>query len=328
MDKDDRFKIISEGMKNGVTATCKKYNISRTIYYRWLKRFKLEGIDGLNEVKKNFTPKNKTRDEVEKSILNLVKSYPSYGPRSIKYLLEEIGHNISESAVYNIFKRNSLTKRNDRIEFSKLKLSDFKSPPIDMDMIKSGECWIFWITDLGYFKDHGHIYSYNLFDLKSHIACSRLYSKISFNNLEDLLTAVALSVAASLRLKMKYLCLFEDRKILKSADNMSKSKLKKTLEGNGFKSSIQVIKENTNSKEIKSLKTTYTEQLISFLIPLLNSGICFSDIKFRYQGHIRNYNLAYKKKYGDEYYTPVEYHNEHTNTKLVLPLWAYINREY
>jgi len=328
MQKELRFKIISEGLKNGVSDTCRKYDISRTIYYRWLKRYKTQGIDGLDDKKKHFIPPNKTKTEVENSILNLIKTYPNYGPRALKYLLDELGYDISESAVYNVLKRNNLTGKSSRIKFAKK-----GEPPITRSIptlseLKSGECWIFWITEYGHDKNLGHVYAYNLFDLKSHVACTRLYNKVSFSNFEDLLTAVALSVATSLNLKINYICLFEDRKILKHADNVSRSKIHKTLQNHGYDPKIHFLKEHEDMDEIIRLKALYIEESISFIMPLINEGLSFSELKLQFQDYIRKYNISNKKQYADDWYSPIEYHNKCTNTKLILPIWAYMDRNY
>lgn len=328
MQKEVKYKIISEGLKNGVSNTCKKYDISRTIYYRWLKRFQSGGIDALDDIKKDFIPPNRTNSEIEAHIFTLVKTYPNYGPRALKYLLDELGYNISESAVYNVLKRNSLTNKDSRIKFSKKKEIAATATIPSLLNLKSGECWIFWITEYGNYKNIGHIYSYNLFDLKSHIACTRLYTKISFHNFEELLTAVALSIAASLKLKMNYICLFEDRKILRQADNISISKTYKTLHSHGWDSKIHFLKTDEDIEQIKKLKTNYIEQSISFLMPLINENIPFSNLKLQFQDHIRKYNLNYKQKYENKWYSPIDYHNKSTNTKLILPIWAYMDRDY
>ena len=86
MKKDFRFKIISDGLKDGVSATCRKYNISRTLYYRWLKRYQANGIDGLKDMQKDFVPVNKTDIHIESALLNLIKDYPHYGPKALKQI--------------------------------------------------------------------------------------------------------------------------------------------------------------------------------------------------------------------------------------------------
>lgn len=328
MQKEQRFKIISEGLKNGISLTCRKYDVSRTIYYRWLKRYKSHGIDGLDDKKKDFIPQNKTDMIIEHSIFDLIKIYPDYGPRALKYLLDELGYKISESAVYNILKRNNLSRKISRLKFAKKSDPHIMQSMPSLSDLTSGECWIFWITEFGNYQSTGKIYAYTFYDLKSRIACTRLYNKVSFDNFEDLLTAVALSVASSLNLKINYLCFFEDRKILKHTDTIAKSKINKTLQNHGYDVKIHFIKSNQDIARINQLRITYVAECISFLMPLVNADKSFEAVKKAFQDHIRLYNISHKKEYDIGSYSPVGYHNKTTNTNLILPIWAYMDRIY
>lgn len=329
MQKDLRFKIISEGMKNGVSVTCRKYNISRTLYYRWFKRYKSQGIDGLEDIKKDFVPTNKTNIEIENALLNLIREYPHYGPRALKYLFDELGYGISESAVYNIMKRNNLTKKDFRIKFAKKPDHKITTSIPSLTKLNSGECWLFWITDYGYYENLGSIYEYTLYDLKSRIACTRLYSQVSFENFENLLTAVAMPVAQTLHLKINYLCFFKDDKILKRLGKTFKSKISKITADNGFDFNIHILTtRNDDIDTIDALRKKYTEGCLSFLMPLIHEKMTFVELKIKFQDYVRDYNLNYKSIFEDEDFSPVQYHNKLTNTKLILPLWAYIDRKY
>ncbi|MCK8060738.1 MULTISPECIES: helix-turn-helix domain-containing protein [unclassified Fusibacter] len=328
MLKDQKYKIISEGLKNGISPTCKKYAISRTIYYRWLTRFKEDGIDGLNDKKKSFIPLNKTSASIEEKLFRLVKTYPHYGPRALKYLLDELGCKISESAVYNILKRHALTRKENRIKYAKKYQADHKSQLPDLNSLTSGECWIFWITDYGYTPNYGHLYLYNLIDIKSHIACSRIYSKVSYKHFEDLLTAVALSVATSLNMPIAYLCFFEDRKLLKKSDQVSRLKLSNTLKEHGFDPTLHFLSDDDHVELFHELRQNYSSVNSEFVMPFIKSAQALSHVKISFQHHIRNYNLNIKKQYSEGLLSPIEYHNLSTNTQTILPIWAYMDRNY
>lgn len=329
INKNIKFKIISEGLNNGVTLTCKKYNISRTLYYRWLKRYKVGGIDALDEIKKNFVPVNKTHSSIEVSLLNLIKQYPNLGPRYLKYTSDELGYDISESAIFNIMKRNNLTKKESRIKFSKKSTNKATTTIPPLDNLISGECWLFWITDCGIHNNLEHVYIYTFYDIKSRIACSRLYDDISLHNFEDILTSTAMPVAQTLNLKVNYLCLFNTDKIIKNSKNAFNSKINKIISDNGFDFNVHIF---TDSNEIptiiNNLKMSYTEGCLSFLIPLINTDLSIENIKIKFQHYLRDYNINYKSNFNDKKYTPVEYHNKTTDSKLILPMWAYITREY
>lgn len=329
MDRDLKFKIITEGSINGISNTCRKYNISRTLYYRWLKRYKAKGIVGLDPIIKDFIPSNKTNKEVEEALLNLIKKYPSYGPRAIKYLFNDVGYKVSESAIYNIMKRNNLSNKENRIKFSRRHQSKITSALPDFNTASSGECWFFWITNYGRYNNLGNLYEFTLFDYKSRIACSRLYNEVTFNNFEDLLTASAMPVAKTLNLKVNHLCVLQDSKIFNLSNKSLNSKIHKLIEDNRFDFKVHIISDK--SEELNTayeLRRIFTEGTSNFLIPWINSDIAFSKLKLQFQDYIRNYNIVYKTTFDKEEYTPVQYHNKVTNTKLILPMWAYINREY
>jgi len=111
MKKERIFEIITEGQKNGISKTCRKYEISRTLYYRWLNRYKMEGIDGLDRSQKVLIPPNRTDSKLEDIVVKVSLTYPSYGPKAVMYLLEEMGYSLSESAVYNILKRSNIPNK-------------------------------------------------------------------------------------------------------------------------------------------------------------------------------------------------------------------------
>lgn len=328
MNREIKFNIITEGLKNGISETCRKYNISRTIYYRWLNRYKAEGIEGLADIKKDFIPINKTSLDIEAKLFSLIKTYPKYGPKAIKYLLDEIGIDISESAVYNVMKRHNLTNKESRLKFARKKETNTTSELPPLDQLGSGECWVTWITDYGDFKDVGRIYEYTIIDVISHIACTRLYNTISFENFVDLLTAVAIPVAKSLNFNTGNLCFFKDTRILKSSKNILKSRISDITYDIGFDVTIHELDQYIDMDKINELKQHYTNGCISHLVPYFTNGATFKELKLQLQKHIRMYNISEKLMFSGEYYSPVEYHSIHTNSKPILPLWAYIDREY
>jgi transposase-like protein len=328
MQKDLKFQIITEGQKNGISSTCQKYNISRTIYYKWLKRYQSLGMEGLEDIKKNFVPPNKTNYIIEKAIFNLIKTYPHYGPRAIKYLLEEIDYYISESAVFNVMKRHNLTNKENRISFARKREKKQVETIPSINELNSGECWSFWITDYGYFDNIGNLYEYTLLDLKSRIACSRLYTSFCYECFEDLLTAVALPVALTLSMNAKYLCFFDYYKLTKYFGKDFSSKLNVILNDSGFDVDIHILSDNNNIDRFYNLRSQYTKDSIIVLLPLINEGMSLVDLRTKLQQHIKNYNINNQYLYDLVYCSPVEYHNKLTNSKLILPIWAYIDRQY
>lgn len=323
MEAYKKLEILSEGQKNGISKTCQKHKISRTLYYRWLNRYKSHGIEGLN-IQRKGQPANKTSSDVEENILRLIKSYPTYGPRSIMYLLEELDYRISESAVFNVMKRHNLTNRQARQRFSHRRQKKVIDTLPDTQTINSGECWVFWIKDYGYHKTLGQLYEYTLIDLKSKIACSRIYQTITIDSFEDLLLAVAMPVAQSLRFQTKYLCFF-DQCHLKHHHKNFQEQIRDILSRSNFDVKIHLIK---NSHIFNGLQENYTKACISFLLPKLNKSIVFNEVKLAFQKYIRRYNIEETLTYEDGVFTPVNYHCHCTHTNVILPLWAYLDRNY
>jgi len=328
MDQNQRLKIISEGQKHGVSKVCTQYNISRTIYYRWLKRFKAQGADGLKDQSKNFTPVNKTTPEIEAILLNLFRQYPHYGPKAIKYLLEEMGYFIGESAIFNVMKRFDLTNKNQRLKYARKRKTATGLKQRKISDYKSGECWLFWTTDYGNHNHVGHIYEYTFFDVKSKIACTRLYNSLSYDNFEDLLMAVALPVAQTLSFDTKCLYFFDRDDILTQNLDQVRHQITKTIHSYGFDLSIHQIKDAIDIDIAKTLKSVYTHHCLSFIMPLLKLDYNLAKIKIDFQKYIRAYNIVDKNTYDGVAYSPIEYHLKATNSKLILPLWAYMDRKY
>jgi transposase len=326
MNKSQKFSILSEGFEYGVSETCRKYNISRTLYYRWLNRYKANGIEGLNDQKKVFTPNNKTSEHIEKTILDLVRTYPEYGPRAIKYLLEELNIKMSESAVFNVMKRHNLSNKQLRLKFSKQRKTSIVSRLPAFETINSGECLVFWITNYGTFDQVGSLYEYTLIDYKSKIACSRLYDDINFEYFEDILAAVAIPVIQTLNFNVSYLCLLNDDEIIRRMKKGFKSTLSHILERNSFDVKMHVLNTTQEIEAVQKLKSEYTGDCLSFLLPLIHDGLDFSELKVRFQHHVRDYNIS--PSLDKNRRAPVSYHISQTNSKLILPLWAYIERAY
>ncbi len=43
----EKLSILQEGENQGVEITCRKYNVARSLYYRWRNSFNRQGPDGL-----------------------------------------------------------------------------------------------------------------------------------------------------------------------------------------------------------------------------------------------------------------------------------------
>ena len=99
---DVRFKLLVLDLAehSSVTKTCREFNVPRSSFYRWKKKFDQEGPSGLYRKKPiAYNHPNKTPSEVVAKILEIRREY-QMGALRIKYYLERYhGIKISEATV-------------------------------------------------------------------------------------------------------------------------------------------------------------------------------------------------------------------------------------
>jgi len=125
MTKDDflasfKYSVLQHARKhNNITYSCREFNISRTVYYKWLKRFSKLGYLGLQD-KEKAKPKmpNQLNKDKEKIIFNYIIEYPTHGPRRISNELSQQEIKVSETGVYNVLRRKQLNRRLDRLFYA------------------------------------------------------------------------------------------------------------------------------------------------------------------------------------------------------------------
>ena len=126
MTKDERIANFKYGVleharrHKNITRTCKTFNLSRTTYYEWLKRFNQLGYLGLLDKEKSNNPKmpNQIKPEYEQIIYNYIIAYPTHGPRRIANELKTQGIKISETSIYHVLRRKGLNYRLGRLFFA------------------------------------------------------------------------------------------------------------------------------------------------------------------------------------------------------------------
>lgn len=184
----NRYMILKHGIKGkNISQTCELFGISRATYYNWNRAYEKHGMQGL-EVKPPKKPKmpNKVSKEIEEEILMHVLRYPEDGPKRIFYDLRAEGFEIGESGVYNVLKRNELTRKNQRIKFSKTKkikvsnmVNDKRKIP-QLDVTKEsfpGYVVIQKIDLIGSLEGIGKVYQYTIYDTYSKWGFAKIYNK-------------------------------------------------------------------------------------------------------------------------------------------------------
>ena len=94
---------------SNISELCRRFKISRKTGYKFLKRYKAEGFEGLyDRPRKPINSPKRTDKGIEKLILTLREKHPSWGGRKLKRRLEDLGHsNIpSPSTITAILQRH------------------------------------------------------------------------------------------------------------------------------------------------------------------------------------------------------------------------------
>ncbi len=108
--KNEFVKLAIQDAVN-IAQLCSNYEISRTTAYKWINRYKQEGLDGLEEKsKKPINSPYKTPENIINLILETRNKFPAWGGRKIRAYLEKQGHkNLPvPSTITKIFKQNNL----------------------------------------------------------------------------------------------------------------------------------------------------------------------------------------------------------------------------
>ena len=100
-----------------VTAACRECGVSRSLYYQLRKRFVRYVPDGLHPTRRRGRPGRPTQLDatVERQIVALSLSWPTWGPRQLSDQLALRGTRVAESTVYRALRRLGLGTRKERL---------------------------------------------------------------------------------------------------------------------------------------------------------------------------------------------------------------------
>lgn len=109
---DAREEFCQLALKEGPTVRelCRRFGISPTTGYLWLRRYQQEGREGLiNRSKRPQTSPRRTSREVEEAVIALRKQHPAWGGRKLRcVLLREGMPSPSRSTITTILQRHGL----------------------------------------------------------------------------------------------------------------------------------------------------------------------------------------------------------------------------
>lgn len=113
------IKLFENG--RSITDVCRTLGRSRTWFYKWHKKFRVEGHEGLLARKRRLNPHNRTPVKVEETVIATLERFPTYGPQRIAFLLERQAISIGKTAIHGVMKRYGLNRRKDRLEWVRIR---------------------------------------------------------------------------------------------------------------------------------------------------------------------------------------------------------------
>ncbi|MDC7235314.1 MAG: helix-turn-helix domain-containing protein [Spirochaetales bacterium] len=322
LSREQREKILLYGREHGISEACRKFSVSRTIYYRWKKRFENEGHEGLKDRIRNFVPVNKIKQEIEERLFEKVAEHPDYGPLSLKWLLEDEHIYISASGVYNILVRHGLNKRPEREKFARRYR---KTRPIPRGFEpRHGELWLCWTDIRKNLMEDKILYQYSILDVSSGVSCSRLYNDNDTAHALDLLVGLAVPMGKELLMKPATIITPDDR-IYRSVKSKEKHPYMNTLKQMG----VTQLKWDIDFKDFKELSEDFSTRSLEYLISNSTDAGSVNDLRSLLQDFLREFNLKTALTCGPgKGSTPLDNVRRISDQKITLPLWAYLDRKY
>lgn len=298
----NKYMILKHALKvKNISETCEIFEISRTTFYNWNRAYQKHGMSGL-EVKDAKKPKmpNKVSRSIETEILNHVKRCPADGPKRIFYELKAEGIEVGETGIYNVLKRNNLSKKAERVEYSKNKSVLVRERQRSKKLIPSleftketyaGYVVIQKIDLIGSFDGIGKIYQYSIYDTYSNFGFVKIY-----NRKQDI------DPWYYFELKLVYLMEIFDMGIENLITEKSKEFVSYFVKGDRYKEILEYF--NINHKFINIEKNTILDSISrfnEFLIKEFYNEIrnnteldSFQKVEDELHKFLRNYNFSRK----------------------------------
>jgi transposase InsO family protein len=89
MEQKQEFILLASNKQISFSELCRRYNISRTAGYKWLRRYEEQGEQGIHEQsRKPLTSPLQTHREIEQRIVELRLENPAWGAKKLYKLLE------------------------------------------------------------------------------------------------------------------------------------------------------------------------------------------------------------------------------------------------
>jgi transposase-like protein len=69
---DERLSIVQEGEREGFMETCRKYNLSPTLIYKWKQRYLAKGAEGLKPAYRRVDPEVRALEQENERLKRII----------------------------------------------------------------------------------------------------------------------------------------------------------------------------------------------------------------------------------------------------------------
>lgn len=69
---EDRLAIVQEGQREGTTATCRRYNLSPSLFAKWRSKYLANGVEGLKPAYPRVDPQVKALEEENERLKRII----------------------------------------------------------------------------------------------------------------------------------------------------------------------------------------------------------------------------------------------------------------
>ncbi len=103
------FVVAASRKEKSLTELCAEFNISRPTGYNWLKRYRDNGIQGVQERSRRPNhSRQRTASGLEERAVALRQQRPDWGARKLQHLLQKEGIRLPGSTIHGILLRYDL----------------------------------------------------------------------------------------------------------------------------------------------------------------------------------------------------------------------------
>lgn len=345
MNANSKYQILMQGkLSKNVSGTCKEYGISRTIYYQWSKAYQQQGMDGLADKARQPIMPNKVDKRTEKMILQYIAKFPEDGPKRIFYELQDEGVKVGESGIYNVLRRNGLSKREAREAYAeeiKAKRRNGAQPTankgrkaraktLDYQMKNPANAHPGYmcqqsISYMGVFPRVGRVYQYVIYDAYSRLGLVKLYNRKSTIQFIDFMQLKVIPLMKTLNFRIDNLVTNKSREFTTNWDR-GKHKYSDFLHKNNINQVAITAEQSEIFQPLQQFVAVLTKEFYqqAWVDETIHS---FELLEKRLHEYLRSYNFDRIITDGpNQGKIPSDVALEHTGQHETLPLWLFTRR--